>query len=236
MEKLSSHSKGYPERLQQLLSVRFYLQHMIKQTGDRWHQTSGGRTNYRTLFDEIHRLVKPSAPVCLVTFNYDLLIEQSLALDGIDFPQISDYVTGARFLLFKLHGSVNWAREVDAPRITNLERSPWEIFRQLVEAAASLEMSSRYVKINAGGAPLVASESSAALPAIAIPLLGKSEFECPPQHLTRLQGILPEITKLLLIGWRAREAHFLNLLANGLVTCLGSSDQSKRESGASGLG
>lgn len=51
-------------------------------------------------------------------------------------------------------------------------------------------------------------------PAIAIPVQTKSEryFECPHAHLTYLGQMLDNVTKILIIGWQAKEAHFLQML------------------------
>jgi hypothetical protein len=56
-------------------------------------------------------------------------------------------------------------------------------------------------------------------PVIAIPVQNKTEetFACPRTHLTYLQELLPSITKILIIGWQAREAHFLEMLRRGLT-------------------
>ena len=51
-------------------------------------------------------------------------------------------------------------------------------------------------------------------PAIAIPLREKSKFECPAEHLAQFASLIPKVTKLLTIGWRAAENHFLSLLRN----------------------
>ena len=64
--------------------------------------------------------------------------------------------------------------------------------------------------------PIGKSDTSALFPAIAIPLETKRSFECPEGHLQVLSGLIPRVTKLLTVGWRAREAHFLELLAEKL--------------------
>ena len=56
----------------------------------------------------------------------------------------------------------------------------------------------------------------ALFPALAIPVETKRHHECPDDHLEALQACLPKITKLLLIGWRASEVPFLQLLAKNL--------------------
>jgi hypothetical protein len=57
---------------------------------------------------------------------------------------------------------------------------------------------------SANGIPLV--------PAIAIPVETKTEFECPESHLDCLREMVDSVTKLLIIGWRGAENHFLRLL------------------------
>jgi hypothetical protein len=49
-------------------------------------------------------------------------------------------------------------------------------------------------------------------PALAIPVESKSDFECPDEHLAALREAIPQVDKLLVIGWRAAETHFLELL------------------------
>ncbi|MGO9208104.1 MAG: hypothetical protein ACLQBX_18330 [Candidatus Limnocylindrales bacterium] len=46
------------------------------------------------------------------------------------------------------------------------------------------------------------------LPAIAIPLRNKAEFVCPPDHVARLDALLPSVDRVLTIGWRGAEAAF----------------------------
>lgn len=49
-------------------------------------------------------------------------------------------------------------------------------------------------------------------PAIAIPIENKKTFECPTNILKGLESAIPEVTKVLIIGWQAKEAHFLEML------------------------
>lgn len=48
----------------------------------------------------------------------------------------------------------------------------------------------------------------------------------PPDHIEALQAFLPQVSRMLIVGWRATEANFLRLLAetlphglHGLVVC-----------------
>ncbi|MFZ0296797.1 MAG: hypothetical protein WAM13_00475 [Candidatus Sulfotelmatobacter sp.] len=49
-------------------------------------------------------------------------------------------------------------------------------------------------------------------PAISIPVENKDEFSCPPEHITALAGLLPKVTKMITVGWRATEENFLKML------------------------
>jgi hypothetical protein len=53
-------------------------------------------------------------------------------------------------------------------------------------------------------------------PAIAIPIENKQHYECPDEHVAALREFIPKTTKLLMIGWRATEKHFLSLLSEGI--------------------
>jgi hypothetical protein len=58
----------------------------------------------------------------------------------------------------------------------------------------------------------------ALFPALAIPVLNKSQFECPAAHVAALVDLLPHVDKLLVIGWRATETPFLTLLSKHLTS------------------
>ena len=53
-------------------------------------------------------------------------------------------------------------------------------------------------------------------PALSIPVERKDEFNCPTSHVYRLTQLLPEVTKVLTIGWRATEIDFLQMLGENL--------------------
>jgi hypothetical protein len=51
----------------------------------------------------------------------------------------------------------------------------------------------------------------ASLPAMALPVANKADFECPPEHIEALKADLPEVDRVLMIGWRAAEPHAIEL-------------------------
>jgi hypothetical protein len=54
------------------------------------------------------------------------------------------------------------------------------------------------------------------IPALAVPIVSKSEFVCPTNHVDALREFLPKVTRVLIIGWRAAEEPFLQMLKIGL--------------------
>ena len=152
-------------------------------------------------------------PVCLVTFNYDRMIERALGSVGVTIETIPQYIKNDAFKLFKFHGSVHWAREVVAPGI-DLGSNVWDIARQLIHKVEHLNISTRYRVVKER--PIGVTDGVALFPAIAVPVETKREYECPNDHLDCLRAYLPKITKVLLIGWRGTEQHFLGLLKESL--------------------
>ncbi|MGO9906181.1 MAG: hypothetical protein ACLP4R_26440 [Solirubrobacteraceae bacterium] len=54
------------------------------------------------------------------------------------------------------------------------------------------------------------------LPALAVPMAGKTAFECPIEHLETLRIDLPKVTHVLIVGWRAAEPHAIELLQGSI--------------------
>src|SRR5207244_6413216 len=88
------------------------------------------------------------------------------------------------------------------------------LLRERIGRAAELRLTVRYVF--SGYRLYGALDGKPAFPAIAIPVETKRSFECPAEMLEGLVELLPFVSKLLIIGWRATEAHFLSLLKTNL--------------------
>jgi len=130
---------------------------------------------------------------------------------------MSDYVA-SDYKVVKLHGSVNWAREVTTRTKAALNLSSADIAAELIKAAKELVISKRYRIIDEREYPIGRDNSAtvALFPAIAIPVQTKQDYECPDEHLDVLLKVIPDVTGLLVIGWRAKEQHFLRLLKENL--------------------
>lgn len=162
----------------------------------------------------LDQLRRTNDSVLLVTFNYGHLIEKALISLAIHITQLDHYITNPQFKLFKLHGSVHWAREVDIELSDVKAREAADVASELIGRAAELSISDRYRIIP--GRQIGKFEETLIFPAIAIPVLTKLSFECPAAHLECLHDNLKNVTKILVIGWRAGEAHFLKMLKEGI--------------------
>ncbi|MGA7915487.1 MAG: hypothetical protein WCA00_09645 [Candidatus Acidiferrales bacterium] len=216
LQRLQDEAETYPARHSQLAAVRYYLQQMLYRCEQGWNQTAMGVTNYKTLLDMVEQWRQSrDESVFLVTFNYDTLLEHSLPDVGLKIETISDYVSGhPGYVVVKLHGSVNWSREIDSPTDFPQTNDQAGIRRELIRRAAELVVSTRYVQQSPYSIAL--HEGKVVFPAIAIPVERKSQFECPSDHFDALRSRLPNVRKILVIGWRAMEEHFLKILSEHL--------------------
>ncbi len=197
----------------QLAAIRYYLHRVISESERHWNDVAKGVTNYKTLLDQLRKWVKAEGRICLVTFNYDTMLEAVLPDVGITIEGLSDYIADKNYKLIKLHGSVNWAREVDTP-IEVAQREDADVVRELIARSAELSISQRY-RIHTKY-PIAKWDQAALFPALAIPVERKKDYECPPEHFATLVACVPEVTRLLVIGWRAMEFSFLQLLVDNL--------------------
>lgn len=214
LEDLQTQSEGYARGRRQLAAVRFYLHQAIAGSENGWRGVAKGITNYKRLLDQIERS-HPKEQVCLVTFNYDTLLEDALRQFDLPITSIDDYTKKhPLYRVFKLHGSTNWAREVETTAHIEMGPNIDSIFAQLIEHLEKIRITDTDVFSRNDPAGLVRRKPT--FPAIAIPVERKHKFECPQHMLDELTVLLPQITKVLVIGWRATEAHFLDLLKEHL--------------------
>jgi hypothetical protein len=216
LQEIEEQARTYARGPQELAAIRCYLQHAISQCEIRWREITRGTTNYLSLLREIERTHVGSEPVCLVTFNYDTLLEDALGQLGFSITSIDDYTKKHPFYrVFKLHGSVNWAQEVEVKLPANVNQGHTAtLLRHMIEHAGELQISNRFALCSPS--TIGVANGRPAFPAIAIPVEKKDVFLCPRDMVEELAALLPRVTKMLVIGWRATEAHFLDLLKQHL--------------------
>jgi hypothetical protein len=152
------------------------------------------------------------------------MIESALRSVGVAINALQDYIGHDAFKLFKLHGSDHWGREVqvEIPDIANL--NVWQVAYQLIGQAEKLKFGDRFHIVEEY--PIGKIDGIPLFPAIAIPVETKSTFECPPDHLEcllkHLDGLecllkhLDGVDRIIIVGWRATENHFLEMLKDKL--------------------
>ena len=214
--RLQADAKDDPEVPKQLAAIRYYLETMLARCEERWKSRIQGVTNYRTLLNQIRnwKLKKPDDEICLVTFNYDTLLEDALSSLGLNLSGLTDYVSTV-YKVVKLHGSINWAHPVfgSVSNIGPRLRTNFAAANDLIERISELAIGPSYEMVNEHP---VASGARALFPAIAIPVETKTSYECPKEHIDTMEKFLPNVTKLLIIGWRGTEDRFLNSLAKNV--------------------
>ncbi len=208
-----------PMRLRQLAAVRYYLRDLIYTCERRWNDLTRGVSNYCTVLDQIRSQPK----VALVTFNYDTMIERALGDLRVHIASMDGYLADGQFKLLKLHGSINWVQRASF-KGHGLDHR-WNSAHEIIENTPDLELTPRFEWRKDESLPTVFAEKERRLnstrlvplvPALAIPAVGKSDFICPKVHLDSLRDIIPQVSKILIVGWKAAEEHFLKRLAQGL--------------------
>jgi hypothetical protein len=217
LQEIEQEAKTYSRGRQELGAVQCYLQRAISLCENRWLGITKGITNYLSLLREIEREHAGDEPVCLVTFNYDTLLEDALERLGYKISKMEDYVDRpALFRVFKLHGSTNWGQKVENEIPGNINTGhPPSVLKHLIEHAKELCISNSFVLCNP--TEMGVAEGKPVFPALAIPVEKKDQFACPRTVVEQLAQVLPHVSKILVIGWRATERHFVGLLGNKLT-------------------
>ena len=211
LARIQQQAETFPQVHRELAAIRYYLHVALWQCEDRWYGHHRGITNYATLLREIERWrFESKKQICFVTFNYDTMIEQAMRqVLRLEIRDLDSYISHDDYALIKLHGSVNWGREVDGLDPNNLT------CQRLIDGAGALQISKRYRRVSRH--PMwLEGDKIVVFPALAIPVDKKDEFSCPDTHVKFLEGLLPKVTKIIAIGWRATEAEFLSMLASKL--------------------
>jgi hypothetical protein len=219
LRDIQTEADSFPPRRSHLMALEFYLSEILDGPVRQWIRAAGRATNYAELIDQILRNTRDN-PSLFVTFNYDRMLENAFTdVLGWEFSRsLLSYIAGG-FALIKPHGSVNWAQvlqdtEILQDRINRavgvFHHSPGGIaISDVINQAASLPFQDgRIIFRPDRGVPNLDPWH----PAIAIPLDRSKTFVCPRSHLDRLNHDLEHVSRILIIGWRAAEQHFLNVL------------------------
>jgi hypothetical protein len=216
LQRLQAEGEGDPERFRQLTAVRYYLSYTVWRVSEEWFVETVMRngSNYSTLVDYIRHHRKADEKILLVTLNYDRLLERALEMvAGVKLGSVNEYILNESYKVFKLHGSADWGHPIETPMLRD-GRHFWDVLAEIIQRSPELKIGREFRTLPNH----ILSETPVLefFPAIAIPLKRKSEFECPPEHIEALRAFLPQVNRMLIVGWKATEANFLRLLAETL--------------------
>jgi hypothetical protein len=220
LERLQDDASNWARRHQQLAALRFYLWDVIHNSTQRFAAKAFHVTNYAWLGAELERWRAMSGDrVAYITFNYDSMLEQAL---GFVPSNMESYIADPSRQILKPHGSVDWGQSVPGD---DLFPSPTDPIRTLITKWAELKFQTYEYQPGGMGNPGGLGHYYA--PAIAIPVMRKTTFSFPDNHLDAMRNALAQASRLLVVGWRAQEEHFLAEWVNhhrreftrGLVVC-----------------
>ncbi len=199
MNEVQTLATNNKDRSQQLIAFQFYLHKLFQKISDEFGRQSAN--NYNVLINQIN---DNGGNACIVTTNYDLLLEQNL-YDVIN-ENISSYIKGS-IKVIKLHGSCDWMYSLDVFGGPPIKNSYDYLINYQFGATRNLfprRITSHNVQVDGRIVHLC--------PAIAIPLPGKGDYICPPSHIDELKKALSKTDRILIIGWRANDTNLISLI------------------------
>lgn len=174
-----------------------YLQHLFGTISDKYTTEP---VNYTYLVHAV--LTSGLEQVAFVTTNYDLFLESALtSVTETKFDSLARYVPNSKWMLIKLHGSVNWARPI---RTRTMRGEVVEDY----EFSGEVEFLGHFSHIE-----------DRQYPAVVVPVDGKYGFLCPPGHVTAVKSVLASCDNFLIIGMSGRDQDLLDLLQESITTC-----------------
>jgi len=210
--------------LLQIISVQFYLQELFYKISKEY--IDFGPSNYDNLVAKAYKyIIETKEEILIVTFNYDFLLEESIEKNcNIKFNSLNDYISH-NIKLFKPHGSCNWFKTINvSERISgalqgtgipdylydpkNIDKT-YEILNSLSSGFKIADNKYDKLKPDQRLRQLI-------MPQILIPLRTKGEFVMPDSHLKKLANLLQYVNEILVIGWKAGENHFIQLLKENI--------------------
>jgi hypothetical protein len=216
LAKYRMNSANNPMTLMQITAFRFYLRDLLYEAALRVQEQNDGINGYTRL---VHELVdwsnQTNRIVCFVNFNFDPLLEWACQLEFPFKPErLKDYSGGKRIFVLKPHGSVLWSWQ-DPGIPTESDVEPFDSVIECGEPASEGNFT-----LHASKAPRDAFREgdtnlfTCAYPALALPMTGQKTFVWPEdqENLFKNRFQIGTFGKVLTIGWRGNEKHFLEIM------------------------
>lgn len=202
----------------QLINLKFFLQKMFFTISDKLNYC--GNSNLVKLISIIDDYIaRTGEDVLILSFNYDLLMERALCEHYYGSSKkdydMGDYLSH-KIKLIKPHGSCNWHRVFshgtfpiyktpNVPDFLHINNYTQERIDKNLETTF-------YCSPPTNSAISVEGISKYAFPQIHIPLKEKDDFTMPKEQEDFLNNFLPQVSEMLIVGWKGSELHFNNKL------------------------
>jgi hypothetical protein len=200
--------------------MRFYLRDLLWDAATEVLKANGGITNYTDLVTRCFQwAAKANSHVCFVSFNYDHLLESACrAHFGLKVDSLPSYLGNPIASVLKPHGSVlwNWVHPDLSDRVFPYQMTTGKSAEPAITSGEpdTIESWDVYASDEPRNQVGVGNTQRMALPAVALPMTQKSHFVWPPEQDKFIRETIPNgsFGRVAIIGWRAAEIHFTELL------------------------
>ena len=215
----SNRAQGSTQLLANLSALYFYLETLFERisTPNDLNRRIHLANNYHIILDRIHEHAEGKALVA--TFNYDTLFENSLPR-GSAPNSMQDYISGG-IKIIKLQGSHDWSY-VQPVSTEDLQyaKDGFELWMKNPNVFDNFHIKGHNPRhkneLKTAADNRIGDVHYLQLPALALPLTGKDRYVCPESHTQALERALPEVDRVLIIGWRAGDPLLLKMLKKHL--------------------
>ena len=191
-------------------AIPLYLQHLL-------HDVSAHYTSHPVNYDRlVNGVLRAADEVIFLTLNYDTILDSRLEQHA-RIRSIDDYIRpDFAWSLIKLHGSVDWARQIIGVDADSAEMDdPYlsDFVAMLPdEPQLSKEIELRRLDIQR----LRRSKPNLYYPAVSVPLGPDDELNCPESHLDfiRKRLVATDGLNILSVGYSGLDSGLLQLLAD----------------------
>lgn len=199
------------KRAKQIVATRFYIATLFKEISAQYHSPAN---NFHAMLQAIEDECQNNA--IFVNFNYDLLLESNIQ-NIKNAKYIDDYISGS-LKVIKVHGSCNWVHKpVNQINIENDHNASSYVYfvvnaKQVLQngkiplcnevVTSSWDFSNRVNQ----------AQVNYYLPAVSVPLSGKSDYLCPDNHIDQFKEALSKIDRILILGWRSNDPYIVKTL------------------------
>jgi hypothetical protein len=226
-----------------LAAVRHYLSALLRVVVQKWmDEETAGVTSYLTLLHQVEAN-RHGERVCLVTFNYDVMLDRAFQRTDREIKTIDEYVGAGSYDLVKVHGSIDWGQVVTSKMDSIASARAWDLVDEVIAKAHDLKLSDEIRLVRDPGWPIWRDGDTPLVPAVAIPLRSKRDFVCPKHHVAALDAALDQCDRLVVIGWRATDKPFMELLKARvgtrpptMIVCANQSGETRDALVAEGIG